>query len=59
MRNKKWVRLLAYVAGSVNRELLLQKEYLAAENRILRAKLPSRLGLSDPKPIRRSSLLGA
>jgi hypothetical protein len=35
MRNKKWVRLLAYVTGSVNQELLLQNEYLAAENRIL------------------------
>jgi hypothetical protein len=43
MRNKKWVRLLAYVTGSVNQELLLQNEYLAAENRILRAKPPSRL----------------
>jgi len=31
MRNKKWVRLLAYVTGSVNQELLLQNEYLAAE----------------------------
>ena len=49
MRNKKWVRLLAYVTGSVNQELLLQNEYLAAENRILRAKLPTRLGLSDPE----------
>src|SRR5579859_3276310 len=48
MRNKKWLRLLAYVTGSVNQELLLQNEYLAAENRILRAKLPSRLGLNDP-----------
>jgi putative transposase len=47
MRNKKWVRLLAYVTGTVNQELLLQNEYLAAENRILRAKLPTRLGLSD------------
>ena len=47
MRNKKWVRLLAYVTGSVNQELLLQNEYLAAENRILSAKLPSRLRLSD------------
>ena len=35
MRNQKWVRLLAYVTGSVNQELLLQNEYLAAENRIL------------------------
>src|SRR6202166_3910008 len=49
MRNKKWVRLLAYVTGSVNQKLLLQNEYLAAENLILRAKLPSRLRLSDPE----------
>ena len=49
MRNKKWVRLLAYVTGSVNQELLLHNEYLAAENRILRAKLPSRLRLNDPE----------
>ena len=49
MRNNKWVRLLAYVTGSVNQELLLQNEYLAAENRILRAKLPSRLLLSNPE----------
>jgi hypothetical protein len=39
---KKWVRLLAYVTGSVNQELLQQNKYLATENRILRAKLPSR-----------------
>ena len=51
MRNKKWVRLLAYVTGSVNQELLVQNEYLAAENRILRAKLPSRLRLSDPERV--------
>jgi len=49
MRNNKWLRLLAYVTGSVNQELLLQNEYLAAENRILRAKLPSRLRLTDPE----------
>ena len=52
MRNKKWFRLLAYLTGSVNQELLPQNEYLAAENRILRAKLPSRLRLSDPEPRR-------
>jgi hypothetical protein len=45
------VRLLAYVTGSVNQELLLQNEYLATENRILRAKLPSRLRLSNPERI--------
>ena len=49
MRNKKWVRLLAYVTGSVNQELLLKNEYLAAENLILRAKLPARLRLRDPE----------
>ena len=31
----------------MNQELLLQNEYLAAENRILRSHLPSRLRLSD------------
>lgn len=49
MRNKQWVRLLAYVTGSVNQELLLQNEYLAAENRILRAKLPTKLRLNNPE----------
>src|ERR1700681_1017270 len=49
MRNHKWVRLLAYVMGSVNQELLLRNEYLAAENGVLRAKLPSRLRLSNPE----------
>src|ERR1700682_3605889 len=47
MRNDKWLRLQAYVTGSVNQELLLQNEYLAAENRVLRAKLPSTLRLSN------------
>jgi len=42
-----WARLLAYVTGLVNQELLLQNEYLAAENRILRAQLPPRLRLSN------------
>jgi putative transposase len=47
MKNNKWLRLLAYVNGMVNQQLLLQNEYLAAENRILRAHLPKRLRLSD------------
>jgi putative transposase len=51
MRNSRWVRLLAYVTGSVNQELLLRNEYLAAENRILRTKFPARLRLSDPERI--------
>ena len=49
MKENKWMRLLAYVTGLVNQELLLQNEYLAAENRILRAHLPARLCLSDPE----------
>src|SRR5947207_13822265 len=44
-----WARLLAFVTGLVNQELLLQNEYLAAENRILREHLQSRLQLSDPE----------
>src|SRR5918995_2361384 len=44
-----WARLLAFVTGLVNQELLLQNEYLAAENRILRAHLPARRWLSDPE----------
>ena len=44
-----WARLLAYATGLMNQELLLQNEYLAAENRILRAHLPPRLRLSDPE----------
>src|SRR3954454_2087321 len=42
-------RMLAYVTGLVNQELLWQNEYLAAENRILRAHLPSRLRRSHPE----------
>ena len=47
MKDNKWLRLLSYVTGLVNQELLLQNEYLAAENRVLRAHLPARLRLSD------------
>src|SRR5215467_14176648 len=49
MKENKWARLLAYITGLVNQELLLQNEYLVAENRILRSHLPSRLRLSDPQ----------
>jgi putative transposase len=34
-----WARMLAYITGTVDQELLLRNEYLAAENRILRAQL--------------------
>ena len=30
-----WARILAYVTGTVDQELLARNEYLAAENRIL------------------------
>src|SRR4051812_47457939 len=53
MKGRQWLRVLAYVSGSINQELLLQVEYLAAENRILRAHLPNRLRLTRDE---RSSL---
>lgn len=49
MKNTQVARLLAYVTGMVNQQVLLQNEYLAAENRILRAHLPARLRLTDPQ----------
>jgi hypothetical protein len=42
-----WARMLAYITGTVDQELLLRNEYLAAENRILRAKIKGRLLLAD------------
>jgi Multicopper oxidase len=39
--------MLAYITGTVDQELLLRNEYLAAENRILRAQIKGRLLLSD------------
>src|ERR1017187_7950244 len=49
MQDNKWGRLLAYVTGLVNQGLLLQCEYLVAENRILRSHVSGRLRLSDPE----------
>jgi hypothetical protein len=43
----EWARLLAYITGTVDRELLLRNEYLAAENRILKAQSRGRLCLSN------------
>src|SRR3982074_1322811 len=42
-----WARILAYVTGTVDQELLARNEYLAAENRIMKAQLKGRLKLSD------------
>ena len=42
-----WARILAYVTGTVDQELLARNEYLAAENRIMKAQLKGLLKLSD------------
>jgi len=42
-----WAQRLACVTGTVNQELLLRNEYLAAENRILKAQIKGRLLLSQ------------
>ena len=46
-----WVRILAYITGTVDQELLLRNEYLAAENRILKSKLKTPLRLTDAERI--------
>jgi putative transposase len=33
-----WARILAFVTGTVDQELVARIEYLAAENRILKAQ---------------------
>src|SRR6516225_921786 len=43
----EWARILAYISGTVDQELLLRNEYLAAENQILRNQLKGRPKLSD------------
>ena len=42
-----WVRILAYITGTVDQELLLRNEYLATESRILKAQLKTPLRLTD------------
>ena len=42
----EWQRILAYITGTVDQELLLRNEYLVGENRILGAQLKGRLLLS-------------
>ena len=44
-----WPRILAHITGTVDQELLLRNEYLAAENRILKTQIKGRLRLSDPE----------
>jgi hypothetical protein len=43
----EWAWLLACITGTVDQELLLRNEYLAAENRILKAQIRGRLCLSN------------
>jgi putative transposase len=49
--NNQSVRLLAYVTGLVNQELLLQSEYLVAENHILKAHLRPGFRLTESERI--------
>jgi len=42
-----WKRLLAYISGTVDQELLLRIEYLVTENRILRNQLKCRPRLTN------------
>src|SRR3982074_1595760 len=42
-----WARLVACVRGTVDQELRARNEYLAAENRLMKAQLTGRLKLSD------------
>jgi hypothetical protein len=46
-----WARILAYVTGTVDQELLARNEYLVAENRILKAQLNGRVNLSDAERV--------
>ena len=46
-----WARILAYITGTVDQELLLRNEYLVAENRILKAQLKTPLRLTDAERI--------
>ena len=47
VRLMDWAHILAYVTGMVDQEVLAGNEYLAAENRVLKAQLKGRLQLSD------------
>ena len=48
-----WKKLLAYITGLVDEELLLRNEYLVTENRILHNQIAGRIRLNDAE---RSSL---
>ncbi len=43
----EWQRILSYITGTVDEELWIRNEYLAAENRIFRSQIPGRVALDD------------
>ena len=43
----EWQRILSYITGSVDEDLRVRNEYLAAENRIFRSQIPGRVPLDD------------
>ena len=49
-----WRKTLAYITGTVDGELLLRREYLSAENRILIQQLQDPLRLTYPQRQTRS-----
>ena len=44
-----WKRMLAYITGSLNEDLLRRIEYLLEENRVLRNQIDCRILLTDPE----------
>jgi putative transposase len=52
----KAAEALALVGGHVDEELLKRNEYLAAENEILRSKIPGRIRLTDAERISLATL---
>jgi putative transposase len=54
-----WARMLAYITGTVDQELPSSNEYLAAENRILRAQSKGRLLLSDAEKAKGQPAMGS
>jgi putative transposase len=46
-----WKRILAYITGSVDQELVLRNEYLVTENRLLRNQIKGRILLTDAERI--------
>lgn len=50
-----WARILSYVTGTVEQDLLGRDEYLAAENRIMKAQPKGRLPVSSGLDIKNRS----